>query len=76
MVRTSKKFLAKKPKSAAYSVTYKQGKIKLEKITVLKSNCTFREDKKDICLTGGTEVYNKEKLCLFDRFISGMEDFK
>ncbi len=48
----------------------------MKKITVLKSNCTFREDKKDICLTGGAERYNEVKLYLFNGVIDRMEEFK
>ena len=44
---------------------------------MLKSNCTFRGDKKRHLLDGGgTEVYNEVKLYLFNRFIGGMEEFK
>lgn len=43
---------------------------------MLKSNCTFRGDKKDFCLTGGAESYNEVKLYLFNRVIDRMEEFK
>ena len=43
---------------------------------MLKSNCTFREDKKRHLLDGGAERYNEVKLYLFNRLIGGMEEFK
>ena len=40
---------------------------------MLKSNCTFREDKKDICLTGGAERYNEIVLTACDFNRNGVE---